>query len=376
MADAQINRKRILKTFVELIQINSPSFHEELIGRHLIGMLRRLGCTVTRQEYDESFNIIGTLKGTVRSAPALILSAHMDTIEPTEGITYAVSRDRVRSTGPTVLGADDKSAIAQILEAVSVIREKRIPHGDIEIVLTSAEEKGLTGARHLDFSRLKGRHALVLDSGGRVGRLVVGAPTHHTYEMTVIGRSAHAGIEPERGISAIRAASRIISAVPDGRIDGMTTANIGIIDGGTATNVVPRVARIRGEVRSHTQAVLERTERKIYGTARGIAGTLGVRLMIRTNEEYRSFSIGSTEPFLIYLDDVMKRCRIKPAHVITGGGSDANIFHEKGIMAVNLSNGMQRVHSPQEYILLKDLCDGSRIVLEALLGIGQGIFPA
>ncbi len=376
MTDARINRKRILKTFVELIQINSPSFHEELIGRHLIGMLRRLGCTVTRQEYDESFNIIGTLKGTVRSAPALILSAHMDTIEPTEGITYAVSRDRVRSTGPTVLGADDKSAIAQILEAVSVIREKRIPHGNIEIVLTSAEEKGLTGARHLDFSRLKGRHALVLDSGGRVGRLVVGAPTHHTYEMTVIGRSAHAGIEPERGISAIRAASRIISAVPDGRIDGMTTANIGIIDGGTATNVVPRVARIRGEVRSHTQAVLERTERKIFGTARGIAGTFGVRLIIEKNEEYRSFSIGSTEPFLIYLDGVMKRCRIKPAHVITGGGSDANIFHEKGIMAVNLSNGMQRVHSPQEYILLKDLCDGSRIVLEALLGIGQGIFPA
>lgn len=376
MADARINKKRILKTFIELIQINSPSFHEERIGRHLAGMLRRLGCTVTRQEYSESFNIIGKLKGTVRNAPPLILSAHMDTIEPTEGIRYTVSRDRIRSTGSTVLGADDKSAIAQILEAVSVIREKRIAHGDIEIVFTSAEEKGLTGARHLDFSRLKGRHALVLDSGGRVGRLVVGAPTHHTYEMTVIGRSAHAGIEPERGISAIRAASRIISSVPDGRIDGMTTANIGIIEGGTATNVVPRVARIRGEVRSHTQAVLERTEREIFSTARGIAGTLGVRLMIKTNEEYRSFSIGNTEPFLHYLDGVMKRCRIKPAHVITGGGSDANIFHEKGIMAVNLSNGMQRVHSPHEYILLKDFCDGSRIVLEALLGIGQGLFPA
>lgn len=362
----KINRKRLFDTFLDLVRINSPSFDEGEIGAYLRARLKSLGFRTSFQAYDRSFNLIAFRQGTVRGAPGLILSAHMDTIEPTQGISYKVTRDRIRSTGTTVLGADDKSAIAQILEAVSVVREQGLPHADIEIVFTSAEEKGLCGARNLDFSRLKSRHALVLDSGGPVGNLVVAAPTHRTYEMTITGRSAHAGIEPEKGISAIRVASEIVSRVPDGRIDRVTTANIGIIGGGTATNVVPREVRIRGEVRSHDRQTLERVKKKIFETAKADCRKMGARLSFSVYEEYRSFRISSRDPFLGFLGSVHRDCGITPSHVVTGGGSDANIFNACGITAVNMSTGMQKVHSPEEFILTKDLVLGSLVVLETI----------
>jgi len=235
-----INRKRLVSTFIDLISINSPSFDEGRIGNYLEVRLRKLGFKVMRQKYDRSFNIIAFKKGMQRHALPLMLSGHMDTIEPTEGIKYAVKGDSIRSTGETVLGADDKSALAQILEAVEVLDEKNILHGDIEVVISSGEEKGLFGAKNLDFRKIRSRHALVLDSGGRVGRVVVAAPSHITYEMRIIGKPAHAGIEPEKGVSAIKVAAEIITKVPDGRISDDTTANIGIIKGGTATNVVSK----------------------------------------------------------------------------------------------------------------------------------------
>ena len=226
-----INKKRLVNTFTELLMINSPSFDEGEMGKVLAKKLTAAGCEIEMQRYDGSFNIIGIKEGFSR-APALILSAHMDTIESTEGIEFSVDDVRIRSTGRTVLGADDKSAIAQILEALTVLHEHEITHGRLEIVFTSAEEKGLCGAKNLDFPRLTGRHALVLDASGEVGCLIVSAPAHITYEMRIIGRSAHAGIEPEKGINAIRVASLIIASVPDGRIDDKTTANIGTIQGG------------------------------------------------------------------------------------------------------------------------------------------------
>ncbi|GAB4483479.1 MAG: M20/M25/M40 family metallo-hydrolase [Thermodesulfovibrionales bacterium] len=368
---AAINTKRLLDTFLDLVRINSPSFREAEIGEYIGAMLRSLGFRTRFQRYDRSFNLISTLKGAAGSGAGLILSAHMDTIEPTEGISYKVTKDRVMSTGKTVLGADDKAAIAQILEAVRVVRESRMPHPDIEIVFTSAEEAGLCGARNLDFSCLKSRHALVLDSGGPVGRLVTAAPTHHTYEMTIIGRSAHAGIEPEQGISAIRVASEIVSKAPDGRINSATTANIGIISGGTATNVVPREVRLRGEVRSHDRRTLEGVKKRIFDRAKKTCSAMHARLLVSVNEEYRSFRISRNDPFLRFVDESHRACGIDTLHVVTGGGSDANVFNASGITAVNMSTGMQKVHSHEEFIMRKDLDLGAMVVVEAIAG-----FPA
>lgn len=360
--DPRINRKRLVSTFLEMININSPSFHEGPMGDYLEAKLRPLGFKVIRQKYDKSFNIIASKKGIRKDGRPLILSAHMDTIEPTAGIRYTIRNDVIRSVGSTVLGADDKSAIAQIIEAVTIIGEKMIPHGDIEIVLTSAEEKGLFGAKNLDFSRIRGRHALVLDSGGPVGRIVVAAPSHITYEMKVTGRPAHAGIEPEKGVNAIRVAAEIIAAVHDGRIDTETTANIGIINGGTATNVVPKEVVLHGEVRSHNASVLKRVKSDIFRQAKDIAGKRNAHVRIAEHKEYQSFRIGDGEPFLGFMKDIFLTCGIRPVLFITGGGSDANIFNKHGILALNISTGMQKVHSHEENIAVEDLVKGALTV--------------
>ena len=366
MIKADINKKRLLETFTELLRINSPSFQEKEIGSLLAKKLKERACRVIIQKYDKSFNLIAFKKGTVSKAHPLLLSGHMDTIEPTEGIRFSIQSERVSSTGNTVLGADDKSALAQILEALAVLQERALPHGDIEIVFTSAEEKGLHGVRNLDFGKIRSRYALVLDSGGSVGKLVVAAPTHITYEMRITGRPAHAGIEPEKGISAIRVAAEIISAVPDGRISPETTANIGMINGGTATNVVPKEVVIHGELRSHDYKILQNTRKTIVDTARKIAKKNKAKIHITEHEEYQSFRIDEDDRFLKFMDSVVLGCGIKPIHTITGGGSDANIFNKQGVKTINMSTGMQKVHSHEEYILLKDLYKGSLLVLKAI----------
>ncbi|MFO0754351.1 MAG: M20/M25/M40 family metallo-hydrolase [Thermodesulfovibrionales bacterium] len=366
-----INRKRLVDTFVELVSINSPSFQEQEIGELLAKKLEDAGCRVEKQEYDRSFNLLAFRKGARQEAPPLLLNAHMDTIEPTTGISLVMENDLIRTTGTTVLGADDKSALAQIVEAVTVLHERGIPHGDIEIALTSAEEKGLFGAKNLDHGRFRSRHALVLDSSGSVGRLIVAAPTHLTYEMQITGRSAHAGIEPEKGINAIRVAARIIAGVPDGKLDEGTTANIGSIRGGTATNVVPKEVVLSGELRSHTVETLEKTKQSIYETAHRIAAECQARLRIEENMEYRAFRIQEDTLFLRFLQGVFRKCGIEPVLAATGGGSDANIFNQRGITAINLSNGMQKVHSTEEYISLKDLYNGCLVLLTAVANFGN-----
>lgn len=364
-----IYQDRLVGTFVELIKINSPSFKEREIGHILARKLEAADCQVEFQEYDRSFNIIAFKKGNNPHTPPIILSGHMDTIEPTEGINYNISKGIIRSTGNTVLGADDKSALAQIIEALTVINDNNLPHGDLEIIFTSAEETGLFGAKNLDFNRLRSKHALILDSSGPVGKIVVAAPTHYTYEMKVIGRPAHAGIEPEKGLSAIRVAAGIISEVPDGRISEETTANIGLIRGGTATNVVPKEVIIKGEVRSHNTKELEDTKRRIFGTAEVLAQHTEAKLEISGQEEYQAFKIEKEEPFLRFLDGIYRACEIKPTHAVTGGGSDANVFNQRGILAINLSSGMQNVHSTDEFIEIKDLYNGSLVILKSVSGL-------
>lgn len=366
-----IDRQRLISTFTELIQINSPSYGEKEIGSVLAGRLESLGCRVDVQDYGPSFNIIARKEGNKPGIPSLLLSGHMDTIEPTEGISFSHEEGVIRTTGDTVLGADDKSALAQILEALAVLRENEIPHGDIEVVFTSAEEAGLVGAKNLDFSRIRSRHGIVLDSGGSVGSLVTAAPTHLKYQLRVSGRSAHAGIEPEKGVNSVRVAAKIVSEIPDGRIDAVTTANVGMIAGGTATNVVPRETKIRGELRSHNPGVIRELKGRIFGVARSVAEEWGARIEISEEEEYRSFTIERDEPFLVYLAGIYRRCGIEPLFVSSGGGSDANVLNQRGIRVINISNGMQNVHSTEEQISAADLWRGCSVVLTAVAEFGK-----
>lgn len=368
---SHIDRQRLIRTFTDLIEINSPSFRERELADYLAPKLRAVGCEVFSQDYGDSFNLIAYRKSGINGAPILMLSAHMDTIEPTNGISFVNDGETIRSSGNTVLGADDKSALAQIIEAVTVLHENNIASCDLELVFTSAEEKGLCGAKNLDFDRIESRHALVLDSGGSVGNIVVGAPSHHTYEMRIIGKAAHAGIEPERGVSAIRCAAKIVAEVPDGRIDEVTTANIGIIKGGTATNVVPKEVVLNGEIRSHNAETLELTKKIIFDTAERVAIENGAAVEIKVKEEYNSFRIDKDGSYLKFLSGIFASCGIEAQLAITGGGSDANIFNSRSIKALNISNGMQKVHSTEEFIIIDDLYKGCLIVLTAIVSFKE-----
>lgn len=366
-----INEERLRRTFYDLLRISSPSFHEHAIGEVLSRELSGTGCRVEVQDYGKSFNLLAFKPGNAPVSSPLLLSAHMDTIEATDGIVLLCDDGAIRTDGSTVLGADDKCALAQIIEALRVIQERSIPHPDIEIAFTSAEERGLQGAKNLPLGALRSGHALVLDASGRVGSIVVAAPTHVTYEMRISGRAAHAGIEPERGLSAIRVAAEILSGMPDGRISAETTANIGVIAGGTATNVVPQEVRVHGEMRSHSPEELEKTRQRILAHARDVARLRGARLEISEEEEYRAFRIPEADPFLEFVRGVYAEMGIEPMLVASGGGSDANVFNARGIKAVNVSSGMQKVHSSQEFILLDDLSAGSRVVLSVIAGFSS-----
>src|SRR4051794_29669543 len=237
-----ISRERLLALFLDLVRIDSHSRRERGVALRLVPELEALGAEVRFDDAGtkvggDTGNLIARIDGTVDVEP-LLLSAHMDTVVPGEGVQPIIDGDVVRSDGRTVLGGDDKSGLAVICEVVRALREQRVPHGPVDVVFTICEEVGLLGARHLDLTGLRARTGLVLDSDAP-GFLVTRAPAANHMEFVVRGIEAHAGMAPERGISAIKVAAEGIAAMRLGRIDDETTANIGVIRGGAATNIVP-----------------------------------------------------------------------------------------------------------------------------------------
>ena len=240
-----IRRDRIVETFCDLARIDSPSGEEEEIARHLVAKLEAMGLDVTRDDYG---NVIASDGGD----DPLILSAHMDTVEPGRGVKPSVAGERIESDGTTILGGDCKAGVAAILEALESILEDDTPHRSIEVAFTREEEIGLIGARNLDFSRIKGKEAVVFDGEGPPSRITSSSPEYIGFDMEITGRAAHAGVEPEKGISAIRIASEIITRLPQGRLDDETTFNVGTIEGGSVRNAVPEITKVRGSFAAAT----------------------------------------------------------------------------------------------------------------------------
>ncbi len=245
-----INPARMKDEFLDLVSISSLSRREGAIARRLETTLKAMGARVEVDDAGEKVggetgNLLARFAGTKPGATPFLLSGHMDTVGPAEKIHVRVEGDIVRSDGTTVLGGDDKAGIGAILEAIRVLREQKIPHGDIEVVLSICEETGLLGAKHFDTGRLTARRGLVLDVDG-VCELITRAPAANRLSVTVTGLEAHAGVCPERGMSAIQIASEAIAGMKLGRMDAETTANLGVIEGGLSTNIVPARVSIRG----------------------------------------------------------------------------------------------------------------------------------
>lgn len=360
-----INRKRLIKTFVDLAKISSPSWREGEVIDYITGILKPLKIKFKKYSCGDSYNLLVKIQGEKNSAPVLF-SCHTDTVTPCENIKPRVTEDRITSDGTTILGADDKAAVAAFIEAIRVLKEQEIPHGDIEFLFSCAEETGLNGVKGFDLSRLSAKYAFVFDSEGKIGKVILKAPYHITVEASITGKAAHAGIEPEKGISAILAASMMISRIPHGRIDDETTINVGTIQGGQATNIVADNTEFVLEVRSIDKKKMNSVTSEIEKTIREVAKYHRAKLKIKKTLEYSGFSIKKDDKVIRILDGAIRNIRLKPVYEISGGGSDTNIINRAGIKAVNLSTGMRKVHTKDEYILIKDLVDGSALVLSII----------
>ncbi len=358
----RINRKRLVKTFSELVRIPSPSWRENGIIEYIINSVKNLPVVAKKYSCGESHNLLLTVGGEKKRRPVLF-SAHMDTVTPCENIKPVVDDKKISSDGTTILGSDDKAAIAIFLEGLRVIAETGMRHGPIEMLFSCAEEVGLCGIKCFDMSILKSRCAFVFDSDGRIGKIVLRAPYHSTMKITAVGKAAHAGMEPEKGINAIKVLSEIITRLPSGRIDFETTLNVGTITGGRATNIVAEEAACVLEVRSINKKKLLLNEAIVRQTARDIAAQSGARCTVTRNLEYSGFSIRENDPIVRIAANAMRRVGIAHQFEVSGGGSDTNVFNRAGIKAVNVSAGMQRVHTAQEFILIKDLMDGANLLL-------------
>jgi tripeptide aminopeptidase len=364
LKEFEINSERLINTFITLVKIPSPSWKEGDLTSHVVESLSSLGLECELFPCGQSNNLLARLPG--KGGVPVLFSSHMDTVGPCEKINPIINKTRITSDGTSVLGSDDKSAIAMFIEALAVIKEKNLPHGPIEFLFTCAEEIGLVGAKSFDMSRLNAKYAFVFDCGGPVGTVILKAPYQTTISVSIKGRAAHAGIEPEKGVSAIAVAADIISSLPCGRIDEETTMNIGVIKGGTANNIVAENAEFTMEIRSIDRKKLARLETLVKDKVSKAAGKRGALHKTKMRLEYPGFSIRPESKIIRIVDEALKSIRIEPVHIASGGGSDTNIFNKAGIKAVNLSSGMSMVHTTSEYIRIKDLKNGARLVLSII----------
>ena len=357
-----INREKLIKTFVELAEIPSPSWHEKYVMKYIINRFTRLGAECLTYKCGESENLLIRFKG-VQDRNAILLSGHMDTVIPCDNVKAVVTATKISSDGTSVLGSDDKAAIAIFIEAFEYIKKHKIVHGPVEILLTCAEELGLKGIKEFNLSILKAKYGFVFDSSGSIGRVIVKAPFHSNMDITVRGKASHAGMAPEKGINAIRVLSEIITALPSGRIDDESTLNVGIISGGMATNIVPEYAGCKLEVRSLDRKKMAAIEKQVRETAKSICSKNRAGCKIERTLEYSGFKVSPDEKISQLVASAMKRIKVKPEFVAMGGGSDTNIINSSHIRAINLSCGMQKIHSTGEFVMIKDLVKGAELVL-------------
>ncbi|WP_426453446.1 M20/M25/M40 family metallo-hydrolase [Paenibacillus sp. S-38] len=367
-----IQEKRLVAEFMELVQIDSETKHEEEISRVLKEKFTALGLTV--QEDDSasktghgSGNLFFTLAPSgVTGAPKLFFTSHMDTVTPGKGVKPQLGEDGyIRSDGTTILGADDKAGLAAMFEAIRVLKENHIPHGQIQFAITAGEESGLLGSRSMDAKLVDADFGYALDSNGTIGDIAVAAPTQAKIYITFWGRSAHAGVNPEDGISAIAVASKAISRMPLGRIDNETTANIGRFEGGIdgATNIVVERVRLEGEARSITDEKMYAQVEKMRAACESAAEEMGAKLEFKSEVIYPAYMYDETAPVVKLASAALRSVGCTPRTFHSGGGSDANMFNGIGIPTVNLAVGYLDIHTTKERIAVSDLVKTAEVVV-------------
>jgi tripeptide aminopeptidase len=355
-----LSRPDVLELFTELAAISSPPGRERPVADRVAAYLRELGLAVDEDDAgpridSDAGNLLARLEPTAAEGVPIFLCAHLDTVVPEGAIEPVVEDGVVRNARGTILGADDKAAVAVMLEAAARVQEEGLPHAGIELLFTPKEEVGLLGAKAFDHRRLRASVGFVYDQASPIGDVVLGAPTQRSLLVRFHGRAAHSGMYPEEGRSAIAAASRAIADLRLGRIDAETTSNVGVIHGGTARNIVPEWCSFELEIRAHDERRGADLVQEALDTITFAAAAGECEVDTQVEESYRGYRFGRGDRPVQLAARALERCGVEPRYVLTGGGADANVFNAAGLPCLNLANGMVDIHTPDERIAVEDL---------------------
>jgi tripeptide aminopeptidase len=366
----------VLSLFLDLAAIPSPPGEERAVADRVLEYLGALGLESAEDDAggrigSQIGNILARVEGNGSGTP-IFLCAHLDTVPLDGALEPVVGEDGlVRNAGGTILGADNKAAVAAMLEGVARLLEDGRSHPGIELLFTPMEEVGLRGAAAFDEQQLQARVGYVYDHAGPIGEVIVGAPHMRKLDVAFRGRAAHAGMYPEEGRSAIAAAARAIADLRLGRLDEETTANVGVIEGGTGRNVVPEHCHFLAEARSHDERKLADVVQEMLETFTFAAGLAECEVETQVEGSARGYRFQRDDLPVRLATDALRRAGREPAFVLSGGGADANIFNERGLSCVNLANAMTDIHTPDERIAVEDL-EGMVDVTLALVEAAAG----
>ncbi len=349
-----IDQERLVNSFCEMVRIDSPSDEEEEVAKHLTEKLTQLGFQVQR---DAHGNVIASEEGD----DPLLLSAHMDTVQPGRGIKPEVQGDRIVSDGTTILGGDCKAGVSAILEGLQSVKDEGLSRRPLQVVFTRGEEIGLIGATNLDYSMIRAKESVVFDGNGPVNTITGASPTYMSFDVTVKGRAAHAGVEPEKGLSAIRIATEIISQLPQGRLDDETTFNVGFISGGSVRNAVPAEAAFGGEFRSRNTETLDLLRLEVLAKLEQARQRYGEAAIEEDLEVlFHMYNLDPNDQIVKLVTRVMGDLNLRPNIQPSGGGTDANVMRHHGIECVVVGMSTNEMHTVNEYVVVPDLVNTAR----------------
>ena len=364
----------VIEYFIDLVKIDSETQHEKVVAQKLAKDLQDLGAQVKFDNANAKAggdigNLYAYFSGKIKKEP-ILFCAHMDTVQPGIGIKPQIKDGKIFSDGTTILGSDDKSGIAEIIWGIKAILESGEKHTPIEVLFTIAEETGLLGAKYLDYSLIKSKIGYALD-GHSVGSIAVGAPSQNSLKFIVSGKESHAGVAPDKGINAIKLAAEAISIMPNGRIDHETTCNVGIIQGGKATNIVPNEVLVKAEARSHNKDSLKKITEQMADAFRTTVkkykiGDFQAKVDIKIVEAYQAFRLSDEDEVVQIAEKAAENLSIKFSKMVGGGGSDVNMFNQNGLKMAVAGSGMDKVHTVDECIEISELEKGALWVKEII----------
>ena len=366
-----VNVARLVERFCSLVAVDTPSYGERAMADAVSEMLLALGATI---EEDGAAAIVGGNAGNLiaripgeTGLPTVGFCAHLDSVAPAQGKRAVVFEDgTIRSAGDTVLGADDLSAVAALLEAVCVLREQGIAHRPIELIFTVCEELYTKGSRALDMERLAARELFVPDRTGAVGTAAIAAPTILALTVTVTGRASHAGFAPEAGIHAIAVAARALTRCTLGHVDEDTTVGFGIIHGGTASNAVPERCVLEGEIRGYDDARAWEECKRLQDIFEQECAAAGAVVTVAVEERTRAYTVEADSAIARRFAGACAAIGVQPTQVRTFGGSDANTFAARGRDTLVIANAMSSIHSVEEFTTVDELARLCALLIELM----------